>query len=154
MTPTNFSMITGLRVRGLLLYYLNNISVRLDEVGELIVVVPEDIIVPARWLYDTFVGKTSFTDAQMTRAFILYVLGCFLLSTRGNQVEVSLLGSLVEIDRIYKYDWGGAGLALLYQHMGEVVRGVQCPGRLLAGVGGTVLLLLHLSFPLCFLDIS
>ena len=68
-----------------------------------------------KWFVDTFLGKDSYIDKQMTLAFIIYILGCSILSKKGDQIHLSFLGSLENIKEIYQYNWSGASLATLYR---------------------------------------
>ena len=62
MTPLDFSMITGLRFGGRCLELIPDIHTNFDQVRELLGVVPDDVSVPAKWLFDTFADKPDFSD--------------------------------------------------------------------------------------------
>ena len=65
----------------------------------------------------------EYTDEQMTRAFIMYIMWCSILCSRGDRIHRSLLGSLENIEEIHTYNWGGVGLETLYWYIDEVSRG-------------------------------
>ena len=86
------------------LEFIKDIDVHLDEVGELLGVTPEDTIVRVTWFVNTFCSQPSFSDDQLTRAFIMYILGCSILCTRRDRIHLSLLGSLRDVTRIDRND--------------------------------------------------
>ena len=52
----------------------------------------------------------------------MYTMESLVLCLRGDRIHLSFLGSLENIEEIHTYNWGGAGLATLYQHIGKVSR--------------------------------
>ena len=59
----------------------------------------------------------------MTLAFSIYILGCSILSTRDDRINIPLLGSLRVVREIRDYNLGNARLATLYRHMRDIFRG-------------------------------
>ena len=151
MTPYDFFMITSLKVGGDRLVMDIPFERQSALVTALIGGMPPTLEVcrfPYNWLRWTFCKPDpGVSNEQLLRAFLLYVLGCSLLATRNDRVSLRLLGSLVDIEKISSCDWGGAGLALLYQHIGEISRGLDLLG-LLESLGG---IYLFESFPFLFL---
>ena len=127
MTPLDFSMITGLKFRGHPLRRLENIGNQLELVFELLGAHPSDYLTVDKWFVDTVQRSNEYTDEQMTQAFIMYILGCSILCSRGDRIHLSFLGCLENIDEIYKYNWGGVSLVTLYRYISEVSRGQTYP---------------------------
>ena len=120
MIPLDFSMITCLEFRGHPLRTLENIGDQQELVVELLGAHLNDYLTTSKWFIDTFRGINEYTDDQMTRAFIMYISGCFILCLRGDRIHLSFLGSLENIEEIHTYNWGGAGLVTIHQHIAEV----------------------------------
>ena len=67
---------------------------------------------------------------QYARGFIMFLFGPTLFTDQANTVPLCLLSALVDVRRIRRYDWGGAGLATLYGYMSFSSR---LSGQLLGG---------------------
>ena len=69
------------------------------------------------WFEDQFriqAPTTCEEVEQYAHSFIMFLLGTTLFIDGSNTVALYLLSTLVEVMRIYGYDWGGACLATLY----------------------------------------
>ncbi|GMP43768.1 hypothetical protein CsSME_00013005 [Camellia sinensis var. sinensis] len=130
MTPFDFAVMTGLDVGGWAIPYD-------EDMGEW----------EAAWIYllgarppvDRASGRIRYTwfsthfrgtepetpeeTAQYTQGFLMFLLGTTLFSDRGNTVGLYLLSALVDLSQVSRYDWGGAGLAILYCYMRTTSRG-------------------------------
>ena len=71
MTPLDFSLLTGIKFGGRKLELILGIHRRLDEVREWLGVIPEDVLVMAKWFHDIFTKKDCFSNNQMTQAFLM-----------------------------------------------------------------------------------
>ena len=84
---------------------------------------------------------------QYAWGFIMFLFGTTLFADRANTVPLCLLSALVDVRRICRYDWGGAGLATLYGYMSSSSR---LSGQLLGGYWRAwevhLLPLLHICF--------
>ena len=132
MTPYDFSMITSLKVGGDRLVMDIPFERQPALVTTLIGGMPPTLEVchfPYNWLRRNFYKPDpGVSNEQLQRAFLLYVLGCSLLAIRNDRVSLRLLGSLVDIEKIASCNQGRAGLSLLYQHIGEISRGLGSSG--------------------------
>ena len=74
--PLDFNLLIEIGIGGQKIELITDIHTTLDEAIEWLGVVPKDVVVTAKWFHDTFADKTSFSDNQMTRVFLMYALGC------------------------------------------------------------------------------
>ncbi|GMP61421.1 hypothetical protein CsSME_00023896 [Camellia sinensis var. sinensis] len=105
------------------------------------------------WFESHFrIQPTLAKEAQMTpeevdqyaRGFIMFLFGTTLFADRANNVPLCLLSALVDVRRIRRYDWGGAGLATLYGYMSSSSRR---SGQLLGGYWRAWELWVYAYFP-------
>ncbi|GMP46907.1 hypothetical protein CsSME_00014880 [Camellia sinensis var. sinensis] len=87
---------------------------------------------------------TSEEVDQYARGFIMFLFGTTLFADRANTVPLCLLSALVDVRRIRRYDWGGAGLATLYGYMSSSSR---LSGQLLGGYWRAWELWVYAYFP-------
>ncbi|KAL7235020.1 hypothetical protein ACSBR1_018489 [Camellia fascicularis] len=106
MTPCDFSTITGLRVRG------DPIPFDMD-MGEW----------EAAWIY-LLGAPTSVqaSDGEVQLGFLIFLLGTTLFANKWNTMCLYLLSALMTLPRVRFYDWGGAGLAILYGYKSSTCR--------------------------------
>ncbi|RZC71947.1 hypothetical protein C5167_035104 [Papaver somniferum] len=60
---------------------------------------------------------------EITRAFLMWVIGQVLFPNSSSIVKVGWLASLEDLEKIGTYDWGGATLARVYQSLCETSSG-------------------------------
>ena len=89
ITPLDFSLLTGISFGGWKLELIPNIHRRFDDVSQWLGTALDNVVVTAKWFHGTFADHTVFSDDQMTCAFLMYVLGCFVLSTHGDRIHLS-----------------------------------------------------------------
>ncbi|XP_020686692.1 serine/threonine-protein phosphatase 7 long form homolog [Dendrobium catenatum] len=84
--------------------------------------------IPLRWLRWTFY-RESYMDLTMNdllrhvRAYILYMLGCFLLpDTSGSHMHLQYLPLLEDLGEFSQYSLGGSILAHLYRELKEATK--------------------------------
>ncbi|KAF5933073.1 hypothetical protein HYC85_029244 [Camellia sinensis] len=118
MTPYDFSMLTGIGVRG------DPIPFGTD-MGE----------------WDAAQLYLLGTQPPLARAGFVRTT---LFADRANIVPLCLLSALVDVRRIRRYDWGGAGLATLYGYMSSSSR---LSGQLLGGYWQAWELWVYAYFP-------
>ncbi|XP_034198049.1 uncharacterized protein LOC117613549 [Prunus dulcis] len=136
MTPKDFSAITGLPVSGKSLQYDMEAHTKTEEVVRLFGD-PIRSILNAKMKYRDIVNlykrwkpQTPEQEDQLTRVFILAVLGSSLCNDKSDSVYLYYMPSLAKIEEIKDYNRGGAGLACLYLSMDALSRG------LVASTGG------------------
>ncbi|XP_034229374.1 protein MAINTENANCE OF MERISTEMS-like [Prunus dulcis] len=136
MTPKDFSAITGLPVCGKSLEYDMEAHTKIEEVVRLFGD-PIRSILNAKMKCRDIVNKykrwkpqTPEQEDQLTRVFILAVLGSSLCNDKSDSVYLYYMPSLAKIEEIKDYNRGGAGLACLYLSMDALSRG------LVASTGG------------------
>ena len=130
MTPKDFSAITGLPVSGKSLQYDMEAHTKTEEVVRLFGD-PIRSILNAKMKYRDIVNlykrwkpQTPEQEDQLTRVFILAVLGSSLCNDKSDSVYLYYMPSLAKIEEIKDYNWGGAGLACLYLSMDALSRGL------------------------------
>ncbi|KAI8015584.1 Protein MAIN-LIKE 2 [Camellia lanceoleosa] len=136
MTPFNFSMLTDIGVGGNPIPY----DIDMDEWDTAQMYLLDDRpplchpgFVRYSWFEDHFriqAPTTREEEGQYAHGFIMFLLGTILFADQENSVALYLLSALVDVTRIRRYDWGGAGLATLYGYMSSSSR---CSGHLLGG---------------------
>lgn len=130
MTPKDFSAITGLPVCGKSLKYDMEAHTKTEEVVRLFGT-PIRSILNAKMKYRDIVNKykrwkpqTPEQEDQLTRVFILAVLGSSLCNDKSDSVYLYYMPSLAKVEEIKYYNWGGAGLACMYLSMDALSRGL------------------------------
>ena len=128
MTPFDFSMLTGIGVGGDPIPF----DTDMDEwdAAQLYLLGTQPPLARAgfvrySWFEDHFqiqMPTTREEEEQYARGFIMFLLGTTLFTDRRNTVALYLLSALVDVTRIRRYDWGGAGLATLYGYMSSSSR--------------------------------
>ncbi|XP_028082746.1 uncharacterized protein LOC114284075 [Camellia sinensis] len=81
---------------------------------------------------------------QYVRGFLMFLLGTTLFADWANTIGLYLLSTLVDVTRIRRYDWNGAGLATLYGYMSSSSRR---SGHLLGGYWQAWELWVYAYFP-------
>ncbi|KAL7229444.1 hypothetical protein ACSBR2_008036 [Camellia fascicularis] len=127
LTPYDFSMLTGLRVgvASLISFDSDMTQWRAAQL-QLLGAIPDTTshgVVRYNWFLEHFFStQPTYAEkiAQYTRGFLMYLFGATLFANRENTVGLYLLGALVRLPRVVKYDWGGADLATLYCYMSFV----------------------------------
>ena len=132
MTPTDLTLITGLHFGPRALDFYDDWRVLSSEamIGLFGYDPPRDgMSIPRSWLRSWidalcgFEGLTMEAD-QSARLAILMILGCSLLHSRRDTVNLNILRSLADLSAVGEYDWGGAALGTMYREMGDLSRGV------------------------------
>ncbi|KAL7188399.1 hypothetical protein ACSBR1_038279 [Camellia fascicularis] len=126
-TPYDFSMLTSLPVRvGGPVPFDPDMTQWIDAQLQLLGAIPDTTshgMVRYNWFLEHFSGTEPATAgevAQYARGFLIYLFGTTLFANRENTMGLYILGALVHLHRVAKYDWGGAGLATLYCYMSSV----------------------------------
>ncbi|KAI8559478.1 hypothetical protein RHMOL_Rhmol04G0177100 [Rhododendron molle] len=132
MTPLDFSVITGLRVGGDLMPY-DATTGRSAEFQRLLlgyVLRAEKEDAQYAQLLDLWKEppKRRVEEEQMTRCFLLYMLGASLFPNRRNRVHLSFLSALRNVGEIARFDWGRIALGLwTYEVLGTYPPKTTCP---------------------------
>ncbi|GMP84840.1 hypothetical protein CsSME_00038212 [Camellia sinensis var. sinensis] len=156
MTPYDFSMLTGIGVGGDPIPFVTD----MDEwdAAQLYLLGTQPPFarvgfVRYSWFESHFrVEPAMAEEAQMSpeevdqyaRGFIMFLFGTTLFADRANTVPLCLLSALVDVRRIRRYDWGGAGLTTLYGYMSSSSR---LSGQLLVILTSVLLLWVYAYFP-------
>ncbi|XP_058223136.1 protein MAINTENANCE OF MERISTEMS-like [Rhododendron vialii] len=128
ITPGDFSLLTSLRVggaplridpqlwrrEGALEWFLGKMP-PLHSRGRLDV----------SWLSKTFMKADILTQVsveQLTRAFLLYLLGQTLFANKDSSVHTQFLAPLRYLGAVWEFDWGSSVLASLYGNLGACSR--------------------------------
>lgn len=128
LTPKDFSAITGISIGGKVLNLDKNIHRNYDELQRLL---GEPITgfrgrsIHVHCLSEAYRGlKCKETDKQdiIVHAFLLALLGSTIFSRGDSQVHLYYLASLTQIEKVSEYNWGGAGLAFMYEQMDDLCR--------------------------------
>ena len=98
MIPLDFSMITDLKFGGCLLRRFESIGDHLELVIEAWVPIP---MIHWRLLNGLWTPSRGVMSTQMTRAFIMYILGYSTIFSRGDKIHLSYQGSLESIGEIH-----------------------------------------------------
>ncbi|XP_028068481.1 protein MAINTENANCE OF MERISTEMS-like [Camellia sinensis] len=123
MTPYDFSMLTDIEVRGRPIPYDTDIGEWEAAWIYLLGTRPPLFRLGTVW-YNWFADhfretqpKTLEEIEQHTRGFQMFLFGTTLFADRVNTVGLYLLSALVDLSQVRHYDWGGVGLATLYNYM-------------------------------------
>ena len=86
------------------------------------------ILVRLEWLCFKFSYVTDAHSGRriqcVVRAYLLYLVGCTLLSDKnGTRVYVEYLQLFEDLGQVSSYAWGAATLAYLYRQLGYASRG-------------------------------
>ena len=121
MTHYDFSVINGLKLGGERIYVHDSLSS--NEIKKLLGVMPSKMRsknVPLSWLCEN-ITKCD-TMARGTRMFMLLFIGTFLCPDLGSTMNLRYLWSLINIEQIKNYDWGGMAYATLLHFMTQLSR--------------------------------
>ncbi|KAL6276932.1 hypothetical protein ACE6H2_020533 [Prunus campanulata] len=136
MTPKDFSAITGLLVCGKPLKYDMEAHKKPKEVVKLFGT-PIASLINTKTKYRDIVEKykgwkpqTAVQKDQLTRVFILALIGSTLCDDKSDSVYLYYMPSLAKVNEIKDYNWGGAGLSCLYLSMDAISR------RIVSSSGG------------------
>ena len=129
MTPKDFTMITGLSLKGKRLEYYEHANMDQNYIVALLGVEAELSPKGVRrtWLYNTFAieEESEGTDPQyIVRAFLLYMISCTFFAGTNDMARLELLASMEDVNKIGRYNWGGAAFANMYRSMTDMSRGV------------------------------
>ncbi|KAL7178883.1 hypothetical protein ACSBR1_042279 [Camellia fascicularis] len=117
MTPFDLSMLTGIGVGGDPIPYDTDMG-EWDAAQIFLLGTRPPLSRPG-------MGETPTTREEVehyARGFLMFLLGTTLFADQANTVGLYLLSALVDLSRIWRYDWGGAGLATLYGYMSSLSR--------------------------------
>ncbi|KAI8024567.1 Protein MAINTENANCE OF MERISTEMS, partial [Camellia lanceoleosa] len=160
MTPYDFAMLTGIEVRGRPIPYDTDMDEWEAAWIYLLGARPplfRSGMVRCTWFSEHFRGiepETLKEIMQYARGFLMFLFGTTLFADRANTVGLYLLSALVDLSRVWLYDWGGAGLATLYGYMSSTSRrsGNRVGGFLFCFLYPPCILhSLHITHILCFL---
>ncbi|KAF5932180.1 hypothetical protein HYC85_028351 [Camellia sinensis] len=156
MTPYDFSMLTGIGVRGDLIPF----DTDMDEwdAAQLYLLGTQPPLARAgfvrySWFESHFrIQPALAEEAQMSPeevdqyawGFIMFLFGMTLFVERANTVPLCLLSALVDVRQIRHYDSGGAALATLYGYMSS---SSHLSGQLLGGYWRAWELWVYAYFP-------
>ncbi|KAI8568199.1 hypothetical protein RHMOL_Rhmol02G0179100 [Rhododendron molle] len=128
ITPGDFSLLTGLRVGGDSLRVDPRLWERVGALEWFLGKVPplhSRGHVDVAWLSKTFMKAEILTHVsveQLTRAFLLYLLGQTLFANKDGSVHAQFLAPLQHLEAIREFDWGSSTLATLYGNFGACSR--------------------------------
>ncbi|KAI8559806.1 hypothetical protein RHMOL_Rhmol04G0203200 [Rhododendron molle] len=77
------------------------------------------------WLSKTFLKADILTQVsveQLTRAFLLYLLGQTLFANKDSSVHTQFFAPLQHLEAVWEFDWGAYALATLYGNLGTYSR--------------------------------
>lgn len=129
MTPLDFSALTGIRVSGKPIKYDMEAHTNSDELVRLYGTPIAKLVakkVEVSDMYDAykdFVPKSWKEVNQLTRVFILSVVGSTLCNDKTSSVYFYYTPSLRKVRKIGEYNWGAAALACMYRNMNAICRG-------------------------------
>lgn len=150
MTPFDFSMLTGIGVGGDPIPFDTDMG-EWDAAQIFLLGARPPLSRPQfvrySWFEDHFRVQAPATDEeveQYARGFIMFLPGTTFFADRANTVALYLLNALMDVTRIRRYDWGGAGRATLYGYMSSSSRR---SGHLLGGYWRAWELWVYAYFP-------
>ncbi|KAI8003866.1 Protein MAIN-LIKE 2, partial [Camellia lanceoleosa] len=123
MTPFDFSMVTGIEVGGHPIPYDTDMGEWEAAWIYLLGARPpisRSGMVQYTWFADHYRGTAPVTreeTEQYARGFLMFLFGTTLFANQANTVELYLVSALVGLSCVRLYDWGGTGLATLYEYM-------------------------------------
>lgn len=130
MTPKDFTMITGLGIKGKRLAFYEDANTNGDYVlsmlGVHIEVNPRGVW--CTWLFNTFANEKESAGANLdylARAFLLYMLLCTLFVGANDMAQLGYFACMEDMSKVGKYNWGGAALATMYRSMFDMSRGIS-----------------------------
>ncbi|KAI8563759.1 hypothetical protein RHMOL_Rhmol03G0134000 [Rhododendron molle] len=126
VTPNDFAAITGLRVGGEPIPFDLGIHADLAALEWFLGEVPQVERGAARYAqFIRYLKKkptNEHEEAQMARAYLLYMFGASLFPGRGSTVHLSYLPALRDLRTASRFDWGGAALGTAYLFFGDSSR--------------------------------
>ncbi|KAI8568937.1 hypothetical protein RHMOL_Rhmol02G0239600 [Rhododendron molle] len=126
---SDFAAITGLRVGGEPIPFDSGIHVDPAALEWFLGEVPQVERGAARYAqfirYSKKKPSNEHEEAQIARAYLLYMFGASLLPGRGSTVHLSYLPALKDLRAASRFDWGGAALGTAYQFFGDASRNGQ-----------------------------
>ncbi|KAI8538396.1 hypothetical protein RHMOL_Rhmol09G0099800 [Rhododendron molle] len=128
-TPSDFAAITGLRVGGEPIPFDSGIHADPAALEWFLGEVPQVERGAARYAqFIRYLKKkpaNEHEEAQMARAYLLYMFGASLFPGRGSTIHLSYLPALRDLRTASRFDWGGAALGTAYQFFGDASRNGQ-----------------------------
>ena len=133
MTPMDFAAITGLPISGKRLKYDLEIYKNKKMLVQLFGKPIADLLagewrVPYESLSTPYWKKMPKDDKeadQISRAFILCLIGSSFLNDKSQNVSMHYAPSLEIVSEIGNYDWDDAALSCLYRSMDSCSRGMS-----------------------------
>ncbi|KAI8568369.1 hypothetical protein RHMOL_Rhmol02G0193100 [Rhododendron molle] len=129
VTPSDFAAITGLRVGGEPIPFDSGIHADPAALEWFLGEVPQVERGAARYAqFIRYLKKkpaNEHEEAQMARAYLLYIFGASPFPGRGSTVHLSYLLALRDLRTASRFDWGGAALGTAYQFFGDASRNGQ-----------------------------
>ncbi|KAI8571874.1 hypothetical protein RHMOL_Rhmol01G0153700 [Rhododendron molle] len=128
ITPSDFSLLIGLRVGGASLRVDPRLWERIGALEWFLGKVPplhSKGHIDIAWLSKTYMKADILTQVsveQLTRAFLLYLLGQTLFANMDSSVHTQFLAPLQHLGAIREFDWGSSALATLYHNLGACSR--------------------------------
>lgn len=130
MTPKDFSIITGLSLKGKRLEFYGDAN---TDSAYLTTMLGMDIEAGSRgvrrtWLFENFANQVEGAGVApecIARAFMIYMLSCTLFVGANDMAQLGYLASMVDVNKMGRYNWGGAALATMYRSMCDMSRGVS-----------------------------
>ncbi len=130
LTPTDFTVITGLRLGGRRLSYYENAHgdphYLLEQLGTMVPVQRGGV--RRTWLKNHFGDQREEDEADpscLARAFMLYMLSSIFFASSGDVAPLGHLACMEDVWEMGDYNWGNAALAVLYRSMSDRSRGVS-----------------------------
>ncbi|KAI8549169.1 hypothetical protein RHMOL_Rhmol06G0005500 [Rhododendron molle] len=127
--PSDFAAITGLRVGGEPIPFDSGIHADPAALEWFLGEVPQVERGAARYAqFIRYLKKkpnNEHEEAQMARAYLLYMFGASLFPGRGSTVHLSYLPALRDLRTASRFNWGGAALGAAYQFFGDASRNGQ-----------------------------
>lgn len=117
LTPYDFHRLTGLRMRGRPFTFELTEDQRKALTQRLLGMPCPNATMKYPALYNEFLGRGQDSVEErviMARAFILYLIGAFLVPNAAQTFEPGWLLALEDLEAAYEYGWGSAVLAHLY----------------------------------------
>ncbi|KAI8559891.1 hypothetical protein RHMOL_Rhmol04G0211100 [Rhododendron molle] len=126
VTSTYFAAITGLRVGGDPIPFDSGIHADPATLEWFLGELPQVERGAARYAQFMWYLKkkrnNEHEEAQMARAYLLYLFGASLFPGRGSTVHLSYLPALRDLRTTSRFDWGGAALSTAYLFFGDSSR--------------------------------
>ena len=136
ITPKDFSALTGLQVCGQKVTWEQQTPLTDDVIEryfgrQILNLLNADVSKTWGDLYGeyyNFKTRTKTEIDQLTRVFLLALLGSVVCTDNTGFLNLGIMHCLSKIEHIGKYNWGGAGLGTMYKNMDAMSRGRTTTG--------------------------